>query len=53
MEALGAEHKRAEQETREYAESVVDTVREPLVVLDAGLRVILANRSFYETFKID
>lgn len=51
LEALEAEHKRVEQEIREYAEGVVDTVREPLVVLDADLRVISANRSFYETFK--
>ncbi|HVO85243.1 MAG TPA: ATP-binding protein [Syntrophobacteria bacterium] len=51
LEALEADHKRAVQETREYAESIVETVREPLVVLDADLRVISANRSFYETFK--
>ncbi|MDH3951792.1 MAG: sensor domain-containing diguanylate cyclase [Syntrophobacteria bacterium] len=47
--------KRAEQkllETRDFAESIVDTVREPLVVLDADLNVISANRSFYETFKV-
>ena len=36
----------------EYAESIVDTVREPLVVLDQNLRVISSNRSFYETFKV-
>jgi PAS domain-containing protein len=53
LEVLEDEHRRAEQETREYAESIVNTVHEPLVVLDTGLRVILANRSFYETFKID
>jgi PAS domain S-box-containing protein len=52
LEALEAEHRWAEQKTREYAESVVDTVREGLVVLDAGLRVISANRSFYKTFKV-
>jgi PAS domain S-box-containing protein len=52
LEALEAEHKQVEQETREYAESIVDTVREGLVVLDANLRVISANRSFYETFKV-
>jgi len=51
LEALEAEHERAEQEIREYAESIVGTVRESLVVLDADLRVISANRSFYETFK--
>jgi K+-sensing histidine kinase KdpD len=52
LEALEAEHKRAEQETREYAESIVDTVREGLLVLDADLRVISANRSFYQIFKV-
>jgi len=52
LEALEDAHKRAEQETREYAESIVETVREGLLVLDADLRVISANRSFYETFKV-
>jgi PAS domain S-box-containing protein len=33
-----------------YAEGIVDTVREPLVVLDSALRVQTANRSFYQTF---
>ncbi len=32
------------------AEAIVDTVREPLVVLDRDLRVIAASRSFYGTF---
>jgi two-component system CheB/CheR fusion protein len=40
------------QEAREYAEDIINTVREPLVVLDADLRVISANRSFYQTFKV-
>jgi PAS domain S-box-containing protein len=40
-------------EAQEYAESIVDTVREPLVVLDADLRVVSANRSFYKTFKVE
>ena len=39
------------QEAREYAESIVDTVREPLIVLDADLKVVSANRAFYQTFK--
>jgi two-component sensor histidine kinase len=34
------------------AQSIVDTVREPLVVLDKGLRVIAASRSFYSRFKV-
>ena len=36
----------------EYAESIVATVREPLLVLDADLRVQTASRSFYETFQV-
>ena len=35
---------------REFAECIVDTVREPLVVLGADLRVRSANRSFYCSF---
>jgi two-component system CheB/CheR fusion protein len=34
-----------------YFSAVVDTVREPLVVLDPQLRVISANRAFYQTFR--
>jgi two-component sensor histidine kinase len=34
------------------AHAIVDTVREPIVVLDQGLRVIVASRSFYQTFKV-
>ncbi|MGD8549531.1 MAG: PAS domain-containing protein [Desulfobacterales bacterium] len=41
------------KETREYAEPIVAIVREPLLVLDADLRVIFANRSFYQVFKIN
>jgi len=34
------------------AQSIVDTVREPVVVLDNRLRVIAASRSFYTAFKV-
>jgi PAS domain-containing protein len=34
------------------AQSIVDTVREPVVVLDRALRVIAASRSFYSAFKV-
>src|ERR1700726_2793603 len=34
------------------AQSIVDTVREPVLVLDKGLRVIAASRSFYSVFKV-
>jgi two-component system CheB/CheR fusion protein len=46
--------KRGEQRlraARDYAEGIVDTVREGLVVLDADLRVLAANRSFYRAFQ--
>lgn len=36
----------------EYANSIIDTLREPFLVLNNNLRVILANRSFYTTFKV-
>ena len=36
----------------EYAESIIDTVREPLIVLDQDLRVVSASRSFYEFFRV-
>lgn len=36
----------------ELAESIIDTVREPLAVLDAQLRVKYVNRSFYKTFGV-
>src|SRR5215203_5884857 len=35
-----------------FAQDVFDTVREPLLVLDAGLRVRSANNSFYQTFRV-
>jgi two-component system CheB/CheR fusion protein len=49
------QRKKAEQigeAARIYAESIVETVREPLVVLDKDLKVVSASRSFYQTFKI-
>jgi len=42
----------AAQAARDYAESIVDTIREPLVVLDAGLRVVSASQSFYAVFQV-
>ena len=33
-------------------EDIVETVREPLIVLDSELRVLSANRSFYISFKV-
>ena len=39
-------------ESRNYAEAIVETMREPLVILDTDLRVITANRSFYQMFRV-
>ncbi|MEJ2032329.1 MAG: sensor domain-containing diguanylate cyclase [Deltaproteobacteria bacterium] len=36
----------------EYAESIINTVREPLIVLDQDLRVVSVSRSFYEVFQV-
>src|SRR3954452_6851422 len=41
------------KDSLEFADSIVDTVREPLVILDDQLRVKSANRSFYQTFAVD
>src|ERR1700688_4892944 len=34
------------------AQAIVDTVREPVLVLDKDLRIIAASRSFYSKFKV-
>ena len=39
-------------EAATYAQAIIDTVREPLVVLDEHLLVLSASRSFYDTFKV-
>ncbi len=35
-----------------YSQDIVDTVREPLLMLDTTLRVHSANRAFYQTFQV-
>lgn len=49
------ERKRAEatfEKVQKYAESIVDTIREPFIELAPDLKVITANSSFYETFQV-
>ncbi len=49
------ELKRNEQEiqaARDYAAAIVETVREPLIVLDRDLCVVTANRAFYQMFQL-
>jgi PAS domain S-box-containing protein len=41
------------QEARRYAENIIETIREPLLVLDADLKILSANRSFYTIFKVN
>ncbi|MEI7672749.1 MAG: PAS domain-containing protein, partial [Deltaproteobacteria bacterium] len=56
MSDIAAEHRLKEAnlllESSRYAESIVETVREPLLVLDADLKIISANRSFYRSFQV-
>jgi two-component system CheB/CheR fusion protein len=35
----------------DFAEAIVETVREPLVILTQNLRVMKANKAFYDTFR--
>jgi len=49
------ERKNAEEallNAKEFFKNIVDTVREPLIVLNKDLTVNTANRSFYELFKL-
>ena len=42
----------SEDEPRQYSESIIQSIREPLLVLDSDLRVTSANRGFYNFFKV-
>ncbi|PIP76871.1 MAG: hypothetical protein COW85_12000 [Ignavibacteria bacterium CG22_combo_CG10-13_8_21_14_all_37_15] len=44
--------KKSADELGEFAENIINTVREPLLVLDKDLRVVKASRSFYDFFKV-
>src|SRR5512141_773421 len=49
------ERRRSEADLRAietYAQDIVDTVREPLLILDKTLRVQSGNRAFYHTFRV-
>src|SRR6476659_789603 len=52
VERLKMEEKPLADEIQDYAQNIVDTVREPLLILDATLRVQSANRAFYQTFHV-
>jgi len=35
------------------AQAIVDTIRDPLLVLDQDLRIVTANRAFHQTFRMN
>jgi PAS domain S-box-containing protein len=39
-------------DARPLAQAIVDTIRDPLLVLDQHLRVVSANRAFHQTFRM-
>ncbi len=41
------------EESWTYIKTVVDIVREPVLILDKNLRVMAANESFYRTFQVE
>jgi two-component system CheB/CheR fusion protein len=43
----------AGRKARQLAEGIVDTVREPLVLLDKNMKLVSASRSFYRRFQLD
>lgn len=38
---------------KNFSESIVANIREPLLVLDKNLRVVRANRAFYKLFRVE
>ena len=40
-------------QARNFAQSIVETIREPLIILDSDFRVVSAGRSFYQTFQVN
>lgn len=41
------------EESWTYIKTIVDVVREPILILDKNLRVMAANESFYRTFQVE
>jgi chemotaxis protein methyltransferase CheR len=41
------------EDAQTLAQAIVDTIHDPLLVLDEELHVVAASRSFYEAFKVD
>jgi two-component system CheB/CheR fusion protein len=43
----------SQQASKQLAENIIDSVRDPMLVLDGELRVVAASRAFTETFRVD
>jgi len=41
------------QKSWTYIKTVVDVVRQPILILDKNLRVMAANEAFYQTFQVE
>jgi len=55
LEEMNSHYKEMEgkvSEARLYAENIVETVRDPLLIMDGELKVFSANKAFFETFKV-
>lgn len=54
LEPIGTDFfKRLWEESWTYIKTVVDVVREPILILDKDFRVMTANEAFYQTFQVD
>ena len=40
------------RKSRDYAQSLIETMRDPLLVLDKELRIVSANQAFYREFMV-
>jgi diguanylate cyclase (GGDEF)-like protein len=47
-----ASENKSVHEDLEFAQCILDTLQDPLVVLNDSLRVVAANRTFYRTFQV-
>src|SRR3712207_3109262 len=43
----------AVQDDLAFSDAIIETLRDPLLVLDADLRVVRANEAFFETFAVN
>lgn len=54
IEPIGSDYiKKLWQESWVYVRTIVDVVRDPVVILDKDLHVRAANESFYRTFQVE